>query len=258
MTARPDLTDRVRRYYERYYRDTLGIPDWRVLVRLREHEEEQERARVERLRSLVGDDRVRGRVLNVGCGTGGFNVVLAESGARAFGVDDDTDAMEICAIKARKTPAAFARAAAEALPFGDGAFDLVYCFSTIEHVRSVEQTVREMVRVTRPGGAIYVHTPSAWSCYEGHYKVFWLPMMPPKLGKPYLALRGRPTGYVDHLRRLTPGRLTRAFRAAGVDDLSFLAGEPARETLGPLAAVVGLYYRATGVTPFIELLATKS
>jgi len=51
-----ELRDRVRRYYTTYYRDLLGIPDWSVLVGLREEEERQERGRLDRLRRLLGGD----------------------------------------------------------------------------------------------------------------------------------------------------------------------------------------------------------
>jgi 2-polyprenyl-3-methyl-5-hydroxy-6-metoxy-1,4-benzoquinol methylase len=183
--APAELRERVRRYYTAYYRDALGIADWPVLVDLRQEEERQEAARLERLARLVGSAALDGRVLNVGCGTGGFDAALARAHprARVTGIDADAEAMSICALKRGAGAGAFARSVSEALPFRDGAFDLVYCFSSIEHVESVAATVREMVRVTRPGGAVYVHTPNAWSWYEGHYKLFWVPFLPRALAR---------------------------------------------------------------------------
>jgi SAM-dependent methyltransferase len=251
-----ELRDRLRRYYTTYYRDVLGIPDWPVLVGLREEEERQERGRLDRLRRLLGGT-VRGRVLNVGCGTGGFNLVAEEAGARAVGVDADAEAIAICALKQDKGGSAFVRAAAERLPFADGSFDVVYCFSSIEHVESVEESVAEMVRVTRRGGLIYVHTPNAWSWYEGHYKLLWVPFLPAALGRLYLRARGRPREYLASLRRLTPGAMRRAFARAGVSDLRFHDDAPARESVGPLRGPIGLYYRLSGVSPFIEMVARK-
>jgi ubiquinone/menaquinone biosynthesis C-methylase UbiE len=195
-------------------------------------------------------------VLNLGCGTGGFNVAAEAAGVRIVGVDADADAIAICALRGRG--GRYVRAAAEALPFRDGAFALVHCFSVIEHVASVEGTIAEMVRVTQPGGVMYVHTPNAWSLYEGHYKVFWLPFLPRALARIYLRARGRRTEYLGTLRRLTIGRLARAFRRAGVEAVELGRGEPARETAGPARAVAGLYYRLTGATPFIELMARKA
>ncbi len=258
MSSAVELRERLRRYYTAYYRDTLGIPNWAALVALREEEEERlEAPLLERLRRRVGPAALHGRVLNVGCGTGGFNVAAARAGASAVGVDDDDEAIGICRLKARKAGGAFVRAHAEALPFADGVFDLVHCFSVIEHVASVEATVAEMVRVARPGGAVYVHTPNAWSLWEGHYKVFWLPFLSPPLARLYLRLRGRPTAYLATLRRLTPGRLRRAFARAGVRDAELYEDTPARELVGPLRGLSGLYYRLTGASPFIELVARK-
>lgn len=253
-----DLRERVGRYYTAYYRDTLAIPDWKALVELRQDEEDRlEVLHLERVRRRVGPEPMRGRVLNVGCGTGGFTAVAAAAGARSVGVDDDGEAIAICALKARKAGGAFVRARAEALPFAEGAFDLVHCFSVIEHVASVEATVAEMVRVARPGGAVYVHTPSAWSLWEGHYKVLWLPFLPRPLGRFYLRARGRPPAYLSTLRRLTPARLRRAFARVGVTDVTFHADTPARESVGPRRRLGGLYYRLTGAAPFIELVARK-
>jgi 2-polyprenyl-3-methyl-5-hydroxy-6-metoxy-1,4-benzoquinol methylase len=252
-----ELRERLRRYYTAYYRDTLGIPGWPTLVDLRETEERQERARLDRLRRLVGSQALAGRVLNVGCGTGGFNAVAAAEGTRIVGVDADAEAIAICAAKRRLDAGAFVRAEAEQLPFRDGAFDLVHCFSVIEHVGSVEATVAEMVRVTRPGGVIYVHTPNAWSWWEGHYKVFWIPFLPAPLARTYLRLRGRPTAYLATLRRLTVAQLRRAFARAGVTGAAFHDDTPARESVGPLRRATGVYYRLTGAAPFIELVARK-
>jgi len=258
VNAEVELRERLRRYYTVYYRDTLGIPSWAALVALREEEEERlEAPLLERLRRRVGPDALSGRVLNVGCGTGGFNVAAARAGVSAVGVDDDDEAIGICGLKARKSGGAFVQAHAEALPFAADVFDLVHCFSVIEHVASVEATVAEMVRVARPGGAIYVHTPNAWSLWEGHYKVFWLPFLPPPLARLYLRLRGRPTAYLATLQRLTPGRLRRAFARAGVRDAELYDDTPARESVGSLRGLSGLYYRLTGASPFIELVARK-
>ena len=71
-------------------------------------------------------------------------------------------------------------------------------------------------------------------------------------------MRGRPTPYLAHLRRLTVRRLAAAFRRAGVTALELAAGDPPRESVGPLRTLAAAYYRLTRVTPFIELVARKA
>jgi 2-polyprenyl-3-methyl-5-hydroxy-6-metoxy-1,4-benzoquinol methylase len=257
VSAVVELRDRLRRYYTAYYRDTLGIPGWPTLVDLRQEEEAQERGHFDRLGAVLPSGALAGRILNVGCGTGGFNAVATAAGSRIVGMDADAEAIAICGAKRRKAGGAYVRAEAEHMPFRDGAFDVVYCFSVIEHVASVDATVAEMVRVTRPGGAIYVHTPNAWSWWEGHYKVFWAPFLPAPLGRAYLRLRGRPTAYLATLRRLTVTRLRRAFARAGAPAVTLHDATPARESVGPLRRLSGAYYRVTGTSPFIELVVRK-
>jgi 2-polyprenyl-3-methyl-5-hydroxy-6-metoxy-1,4-benzoquinol methylase len=257
VSAVVELRDRLRRYYTAYYRDTLGIPGWPTLVDLRQEEEVQERGHFERLRAVLPPDALSGRILNVGCGTGGFNAVAAAAGSRIVGMDADAEAIAICGAKRRTGGGVYVRAEAERLPFRGGTFDVVYCFSVIEHVASVEATVAEMVRVTRSGGAIYVHTPNAWSWWEGHYKVFWAPFLPAPLGRAYLRLRGRPTAYLATLRRLTVARLRRAFARAGAPAATLHDATPARESVGPLRSLASVYYLVTGTSPFIELVVRK-
>lgn len=256
MNGDAELRERLRRYYTAYYRDALGIPDWAALVATREHEEVQEVGRLARLGRLVGEERLRGRVLNVGCGTGGFDAVVAAAGARTVGVDTDAEAIAVSRLR-RAPGSRLARALSEALPFRAGTFDFVHCFSVIEHVASVEASIREMVRVTRSGGAIYVHTPNAWSLWEGHYKLPWIPFLPRPLGALYLRLRGRPTAYLRTFRRLTLRRLLGAFRAAGVTAVAVGGGDSAWEARGRLRALTRGYYRLFGVVPFLELVAVK-
>jgi SAM-dependent methyltransferase len=45
------------------------------------------------------------------------------------------------------------------LPFADGAFDLVISQESVEHVPDPFQAVREMARVLRPGGRLYLQAP---------------------------------------------------------------------------------------------------
>lgn len=45
------------------------------------------------------------------------------------------------------------------LPFDDAAFDVVFCFQTLEHVESQHAALLELARVCRPGGSCFVSIP---------------------------------------------------------------------------------------------------
>jgi len=44
-------------------------------------------------------------------------------------------------------------------PFADGAFDVVVCFHVLEHISDDRRAMRELARITGPGGRLYVQVP---------------------------------------------------------------------------------------------------
>ena len=248
-----DVPARLRAYYTRYYRDALGIPGWAEHVGFRLADHAYESQRLARLEAALGAP-VRGRrLLNVGCGTGGFSVVAAAAGARVWGMDVEPDAVAIA--RARIGADRVAVAAAEALPFPSGAFDVVYCYSTLEHVADARRVLAEMVRVLAREGRLYLHTPSRWACFESHYKMAWVPGLPQALGRQYLAWRGRPTAFLATLRLLSARRCRRWLEAAGARVIRELDGHVDRPVGGPAWPAIRLYYRALGIRPYVELVA---
>ncbi len=248
----PGLSARLEAYYSRYYDDALGIPGWRELVAVRLDDAAYERERLARLEGAIGRRVAGARLLNVGCGTGGFNALARSAGADAWGVDASE---EPAAIAALRTPDRILCAAAEELPFPAASFDVVYCYSTLEHVADASRAVREMARVLRPGGALYLHTPNRWACFEGHYKLFWLPGLPRLLATAYLALRGRPTGFIRTLRPLTLAECRALVEEAGARVTRVLGDGTNRPVAGPLWPLVRAYYRLFRVSPYVELVA---
>ncbi len=254
MTGGGDVRAALEAYYTRYYRDTLGIPGWREHVTARLDDGTQERGRVARLQQALGRPLSGLRLLDVGCGTGGFAAAAGAAGAAAWGVaaSGEASAMAVPGLGATRV----ARAVAEALPFARGAFDVVHCYSTLEHVADAGRAVGEMLRVLRPHGALYLHAPHRFSCQEGHYKIFWIPGLPRWAARAWVSARGRPAAFLDTLRPLTLGETRALVTAAGGRVLRVLEDREPRRVGGPLWPLVRLYYRAAGVNPNIEIVAS--
>jgi ubiquinone/menaquinone biosynthesis C-methylase UbiE len=102
-------------------------------------------------------------VLEVGCGTG---VVLRDVAAlvgprgRVVGVDPSRAvlraARRFCAGGADRAPIALRLAAGEQLPFRAAQFDAAVAVTVLLHVADPLRVVKEMVRITRPGGRVAV------------------------------------------------------------------------------------------------------
>lgn len=93
----------------------------------------------------------RGRVLDLGCGTG-RNLPLFPEGARAIGLDPSLDSLRAARERSPGTP--LVRGSAEALPFRDGAFDTVVSGLVFCSVPRPAVGLAEVRRVLAPGGAL--------------------------------------------------------------------------------------------------------
>ena len=99
-------------------------------------------------------------LLDVGCGSGALDRLLARrlgAGNSITAVDVNPFLLEEAAVLAKaesvERSIRFAPGRAEALPFGDAAFDCVFSVTVLEEC-DADRALREMVRVTRPGGRI--------------------------------------------------------------------------------------------------------
>jgi SAM-dependent methyltransferase len=106
------------------------------------------------------------RVLDVGGGPGYFGRAFQAAGADYLGVELDVSsdlAAEIVALCA----------SGEALPIRDDSVDVAYSSNVIEHLRRPWRMAEEMVRVTKPGGTIYLSFTPWFSPWGGHETAPW-------------------------------------------------------------------------------------
>jgi len=112
--------------------------------------------------------RIRGRVLENGCGVGMYAQKLAAWAGSVVGLEYDFER----ACQAHGRSPQVVNAAGERLPFPADGFDLVLSHEVIEHVQNDRAAVAEMVRVTRPGGRIVIFCPNRGYPFETH-GIYW-------------------------------------------------------------------------------------
>ncbi|WP_448591309.1 class I SAM-dependent methyltransferase [Thermoflexus hugenholtzii] len=108
------------------------------------------------------------RILVDGCGIGIYVEALRAFSPEVHGLDIDAGYLREAR---RRGIGCLVQAAAEALPYPDGSFDVILSHEVIEHVADDRRAVAEMVRVLRPGGRILLFCPNRWFPFEthGHY-----------------------------------------------------------------------------------------
>lgn len=106
-------------------------------------------------------------VLDVGCGVGHWGMLLTTvlpGDARITGIDREPSWVDHAAARARASGAAerisYRIGEAEHLPFSDDTFDLTTCQTVLIHLRDPAVAIREMLRVTRPGGLVLAAEPN--------------------------------------------------------------------------------------------------
>lgn len=136
----------------------------------------QER-RLEMIVAAAGD-RLRGRVLENGCGIGLYLVRLAHYGGQVVGLEYDFDRARQASTAAqassspREPSTGVVQAAGEALPFRTGVLDIILSHEVLEHVEDDRTSVQEMVRALAPGGRLVIFVPNRGYPFETH-GVYW-------------------------------------------------------------------------------------
>jgi SAM-dependent methyltransferase len=96
-------------------------------------------------------------VLEVGCGTGRWAIVLAQK-HRVTGIDPFAAMIDQARRKEGAERVNWLVAAAPDLPFVSRSFDRVLFVLVLQHITAVEETFRETFRVLRPGGMVVIRT----------------------------------------------------------------------------------------------------
>src|ERR1700759_2037731 len=156
----------------------------------------------------------KGKVLDVGCGTGNLAVELAKNPDLTSIEAFDFSPPYIAYAKARGADHRinFQTADACAMPFADGTFDLTLSMLVLAFIPEPQRAVREMVRVTKPGGTV---AACMWDLRGGLVfgRMFWdtAAALDPKA----VEARGKTMSRVI----TREGGIAGEFRAAGLRDV---------------------------------------
>ncbi|MFN4284060.1 MAG: class I SAM-dependent methyltransferase [Alphaproteobacteria bacterium] len=108
------------------------------------------------------------RLLDIGCGAGKFTRLMAKRGANVSGIDANAEVVAEAERAAAEAglAIAFHHGRGEALPFGDGTFDVVVFSNSLHHMSDMAGALREAARLLPDGGVLYVMEPVAWGNYH--------------------------------------------------------------------------------------------
>jgi len=129
------------------------------------------------------------RTLDLGAGLGGFLPGLSELSQHVWPADVDRESLVHCRERGFSGGVV---SNGYALPYRAGSFDLVCLFDAIEHIPDDAKAMREVMRVLRPGGHVFVSVPAYPFLFSNNDRV------------------------AQHQRRYTRGQLRVLFEGAGL------------------------------------------
>lgn len=119
--------------------------------------------------------RGKGRLLDIGAGRGELLLAGVELGWKVTGIEPSTT---FAAHAAKVSGAEVRREAVQECNFPSSAFDVVILGAVLEHLYNPDETIQEISRILRPGGALFLDVPNEQGLYF-------------QLGNLYQKLRGR-------------------------------------------------------------------
>lgn len=109
------------------------------------------------------------KLLELGCGTGRLTVPLAASVRHVTALDLSKRMLDVTRrrleVRGIADRVSLIQCGAKKVAFGNGEFDVIVSFNTINHIPGYEEVVYEAARLLRPGGAVVLGYPSLFSLY---------------------------------------------------------------------------------------------
>jgi len=169
----------------------------------------------------INPQLLQGPMLDFGCGVGYFVLEGLRRGMDIRGIDQfsgkikryrklithtasPTEWKDRCLVSDGLT-----------LPFVSNYFDLVTSWWVFEHIISPGAAIREMVRVTRPGGVIVIRAQDSRTDWEGHCKIPWIPYLPDRLRQVWIEEFGKSLSKYEGVYEISQPEVISIFETLG-------------------------------------------
>lgn len=117
--------------------------------------------------ALINKESItKGRLLDIGAGTGDFLIQAQKEGWNCVGIEPNLKAKNIAITKGVN----FANSLEE---LADNSFDVITMWHVLEHVPDLEFQIKTLKRLIKSGGTIIIAVPNYKSFDAKHYKSFW-------------------------------------------------------------------------------------
>jgi len=161
LNPRPDW-DELQRYYKQYHNYLSIEPSVPILSQ----------GGLNRRCNLIRRYQSYGRLLDIGCGTGMFLKAMQRyQGWELYGIEPVLAVANIA--RDQHHLEIFPGTLLES-KFPDNFFSVVTLWDVLEHVSDPSDSLKEILRILKPGGWVFIQTPDPY-CWEARlFKSYWI------------------------------------------------------------------------------------
>ncbi|WP_433814468.1 class I SAM-dependent methyltransferase [Flavobacterium johnsoniae] len=162
-SPQPDL-ENLGRYYES--EDYISHTDNKRSVFEKAYHFVKSIALKNKLNLINSEQSQKGKILDIGAGTGDFLLTAKNDGWNVIGIEPSDRAKNI----AKQKGISFAE---ETASLENNSFDVITMWHVLEHVPNLELQIQELKRLLKPTGTLIVAVPNFKSFDAEHYGEFW-------------------------------------------------------------------------------------
>src|SRR5215471_764345 len=123
-----------------------------------EHLSDEERTEIfNKYFSLIDWKQKPRRALDMGCGSGRWDVLAASRVGELVAADASGEALRVARQNVKAPNASFIQCTPETLPFPDGHFDLIFSLGVLHHLPDTQTAIHSLAQKLAPGGTLLLY-----------------------------------------------------------------------------------------------------
>jgi len=136
-------------------------------------------------------------ILDIGSGRGRFLIDVASRGGEAVGLELNDAYIKETLAKAEQNDLMVknVKGVAENLPFSNAIFDFVNFALVIEHIENPDKAIKEMARVLKINGQVYLGVPNRFGFKDPHFHLYFVNWLPRVWCNSFITLFGKHKDY---------------------------------------------------------------
>ena len=119
-----------------------------------------------KLKWILNEKSAKGRILDIGAGTGDFLLAAEKKGFEIYGVEPNSGARELASKKGLNLEE-------ETSSFPDNSFDVITLWHVLEHVPNLQEQIKELHRLLKNDGLLVIAVPNFKSYDAQKYRENW-------------------------------------------------------------------------------------